>query len=94
MKCPRCQHENPAGLKFCGECGARLAFVCSACGASNAPTQKFCGECGAALTPGAPAGKFFASPESYTPKHTDLVLRAAGYDEAAIRRLRDLAVIA
>ncbi len=68
MKCPRCQHENPASLKFCGECGARLASVCSACGASNAPAQKFCGECGAALTPGAPAAKF-ASPESYTPKH-------------------------
>jgi len=68
MKCSRCQHENPASLKFCGECGARLASVCSACGASNAPVQKFCGECGAALTPGAPAAKF-ASPESYTPKH-------------------------
>src|SRR3989475_7872766 len=53
-------------MKFCGECGARLAVVCGACGASNAPTQKFCGECGAALTSGAPK---FASPESYTPKH-------------------------
>jgi signal transduction histidine kinase len=21
MKCPRCQHENPTGQKFCGECG-------------------------------------------------------------------------
>ena len=68
MKCPRCQHENPASLKFCGECGARLASICPACRASNAPAQKFCGECGAALTPGAPAAKF-ASPESYTPKH-------------------------
>ena len=27
-------------------------------------------------------------------EHTDEVLRAAGYDEAAIRRLRDLGVIA
>jgi class 3 adenylate cyclase len=24
MTCPRCQAENPAALKFCGECGARL----------------------------------------------------------------------
>jgi signal transduction histidine kinase len=24
MKCPRCQHENPTSLKFCGECGAPL----------------------------------------------------------------------
>src|SRR3989304_1767996 len=68
MKGPRCHHEIPATLKFCGECGARLASVCSACGASNAPAQKFCGECGAGLTPGAPAAKF-ASPESYTPNH-------------------------
>ena len=68
MKCPRCQHENPASLKFCGECGARLASICPACRASNAPAQKFCGECGATLTPGAPAARF-ASPESYTPKH-------------------------
>ena len=68
MKCPRCQHENPATLEFCGECGAQLALICPACGASNAPAQKFCGECGAALGPGAPAARF-ASPESYTPKH-------------------------
>src|SRR5882672_1743305 len=24
MRCPRCQHENPIGQKFCGECGIRL----------------------------------------------------------------------
>jgi len=21
MNCSRCQHENPSGVKFCGECG-------------------------------------------------------------------------
>src|ERR1700682_4790909 len=68
MRCPRCERENPARLKFCGECGARLASVCPACGASNAPTQKFCGECGALLSSGAPAAKF-ATPDRYTPKH-------------------------
>src|SRR5262245_25655551 len=68
MKCPRCQQENPAGQKFCGECGARLTAVCPACGASNSPGQKFCGECGASLSQGAAAGKF-ASPETYTPQH-------------------------
>jgi Double zinc ribbon len=67
MQCPRCQHENPAGQKFCGECG-RLAAVCPPCGTSNAPGQKFCGECGASLGQEAAAGKF-ASPEAYTPKH-------------------------
>src|SRR5262245_20145123 len=24
MECPRCQQENPAAQKFCGECGAPL----------------------------------------------------------------------
>ncbi|MBI4611133.1 MAG: zinc ribbon domain-containing protein [Candidatus Rokubacteria bacterium] len=67
MKCPRCQHENAASLKFCGECGAHLASVCSACGASNAPAQKFCGECGAPLTQ--PPAEKFPSPQAYTPRH-------------------------
>src|SRR6266542_3428685 len=30
MKCPRCQHENPAGVKFCGQCGAALVQAPSA----------------------------------------------------------------
>jgi len=25
MQCPRCQHDNSAGQKFCGECGTPLA---------------------------------------------------------------------
>ena len=24
MPCPRCQHENPGGQKFCGACGTPL----------------------------------------------------------------------
>ena len=67
MKCPRCQHENPHGLKFCGECGARLAAVCPACGVANLPTQKFCGECGARLA--GSAGTTLAAPNTYTPRH-------------------------
>src|SRR2546425_5780833 len=50
VQCPRCRHENPAGVKFCGECGAPLALLCSSCRASNPPGNKFCGECGAPLT--------------------------------------------
>ena len=81
MKCHACAHDNPPEMKFCGECGARLATICPACRAANAPTNKFCGECGAALTPAAapvahaapaaPAATTarFASPQAYTPKH-------------------------
>src|SRR6267142_2368154 len=54
MQCPGCQHENPAGVKFCGECGTRLQALCSACRTLNSPTNKFCQECGAPLTAGAP----------------------------------------
>jgi class 3 adenylate cyclase len=67
MKCPRCQQENPAGQKFCGDCGARLTDSCPTCGAANPPGQKFCGECGAALSPG--GARQLATPDSYTPKH-------------------------
>ena len=49
MRCPSCHHENPAGLKFCGECGAALAIVCPACRTPSLTGQKFCGECGARL---------------------------------------------
>jgi len=68
MQCPRCQHENPAGQKFCGECGARFASACPSCGASNPPAQKFCGECGKGLGQTDGAAKY-GTPQSYTPKH-------------------------
>jgi class 3 adenylate cyclase/tetratricopeptide (TPR) repeat protein len=60
VTCPACRRENPAGMKFCGECGTRLASGCPACGFQNLPGMKFCGECGApqaataADGPGAP----------------------------------------
>src|SRR5437870_3712139 len=68
MRCPQCAHENPQGVKFCGECGARLQALCPACGVANPPANKFCGECGAPMTAAPPAQKF-ASPDAYTPKH-------------------------
>jgi class 3 adenylate cyclase/tetratricopeptide (TPR) repeat protein len=67
MKCSRCQHENPTGMKFCGQCAAPLASTCGSCGAANPPENKFCGQCAAQLL-SAPATKS-AAPDSYTPKH-------------------------
>jgi hypothetical protein len=49
MKCPRCEHENPQGMKFCGECAAPLASTCPSCGGANPPENKFCGQCAAPL---------------------------------------------
>ena len=68
MNCPRCQHDNPSGVKFCGECGTRLESLCPSCKASNPPANKFCGQCGAALGQVAATSEF-TSPQSYTPKH-------------------------
>jgi hypothetical protein len=67
MKCPRCQHENPAGMRFCGQCGAPLASVCPTCGAANPVENRFCGQCAASLTQVASTPKF-TSPDAYTPR--------------------------
>src|ERR671918_1484405 len=67
MRCSRCRHDNAAGAKFCGECGARLEAGCATCGMVNPPGNKFCHECGAALD--SATGLRFASPEAYTPSH-------------------------
>ncbi|MGE5259146.1 MAG: AAA family ATPase [Hyphomicrobiales bacterium] len=70
MKCPKCQHENRAGAKFCEECAAALVRTCANCGTELSPTAKFCPECAH------PAGRVaplkpqrFGPPEAYTPKH-------------------------
>jgi class 3 adenylate cyclase/tetratricopeptide (TPR) repeat protein len=79
MKCPQCQFENPAGMKFCGQCGAKLVVLCPQCGGENPPGFKFCGECGSSLAaPQADAPAPAPSPaplpqappvQSYTPPH-------------------------
>src|SRR5713101_6917611 len=71
MKCPRCQHDNEAGAKFCEECAAPLARACAGCGRQLSPTAKFCPECAhpTGLSAAPPPAQRFGSPESYTPKH-------------------------
>jgi double zinc ribbon protein len=50
MRCSKCGSDNPAGKKFCGDCGALLTNGCPNCGAENPPGKRFCGDCGAPLT--------------------------------------------
>src|SRR5918996_2699056 len=70
MKCPRCQHENRPGAKFCEECAAPLARACANCGAQLSASAKFCSECAHPAGPAAPpAPQRFGAPETYTPKH-------------------------
>jgi class 3 adenylate cyclase len=47
--CGNCGTDNPAGFKFCGQCGAALAAGCPACGFANPEGFRFCGQCGASL---------------------------------------------
>ncbi|MBI4560956.1 MAG: zinc-ribbon domain-containing protein, partial [Candidatus Rokubacteria bacterium] len=67
MTCPRCQAQNREGVRFCEECGARLALACPSCGADVTADMKFCGACGAPLPVQPP--ERFAAPQAYTPKH-------------------------
>ena len=66
MKCPRCSADNPAGMKFCGQCGAPLGAACPSCGSSNPPGHRFCGQCGTQLDDSVP--RHIASPEPSMPK--------------------------
>jgi len=52
VKCPKCQTENPEGVKFCGECGQSLQteLTCPECGHVNPSDVEFCYECGHPLT--------------------------------------------
>src|SRR5713226_4049828 len=82
MRCTKCGAENPAGKRFCGDCGAALVNRCARCSAENPPEKRFCGDCGSALgtdvvaeggkqsAAGADGGVRIAS-ESQTPETID-----------------------
>ena len=59
MRCPQCQHENPATATFCGECGFALERHCPRCDAANPATNKFCHGCAQplAVVPATPADR-------------------------------------
>jgi len=45
--CPNCSAGNPAGARFCQQCGTSLAPAkCASCGAELAAGAKFCAQCG------------------------------------------------
>lgn len=46
MKCPNCQTENPAGAKFCSNCGTQFNTRCTNCQSELAPGARFCSNCG------------------------------------------------
>jgi class 3 adenylate cyclase len=68
MRCPNCGFENPAGMKFCGQCATPLTGPCPACGFANPPGFAYCGQCATPLTAQPPAPRPQA-PLSYTPTY-------------------------
>ena len=75
MTCPNCNADNPAGAKFCLECGTRLGEQCQSCGAARVGEAKFCGACGTPFAGAAPAAS------------TGAAIGGAGQDPVAERRL-------
>src|SRR5689334_4931951 len=58
MQCAACNFVNFPGMRFCGQCGARLPLplTCASCGFANPNTGRFCGQCGTALLAAAVLG--------------------------------------
>ena len=48
VKCEKCGHTSPKGIKFCSNCGAEIItkVFCTNCGEELSPTNKFCSRCG------------------------------------------------
>src|SRR6187549_142319 len=54
LVCSNCGADNPAGRRFCDNCGQSLAMRCPNCGEENRSGARFCGNCGTVLAgPGA-----------------------------------------
>ena len=53
LTCASCGAENPAGARFCSDCGAPLQQTCPGCGAEQPANAAFCSSCGIALREGA-----------------------------------------
>lgn len=51
VRCHKCNADNAAEAKFCGQCGAALTKTrpCPACAELNDPDAKFCDNCGREL---------------------------------------------
>jgi membrane protease subunit (stomatin/prohibitin family) len=50
IPCQKCGKQNPAGTKFCGNCGNKMGSLnmvkCPKCATEMPPQMKFCGNCG------------------------------------------------
>ncbi|MFZ0677848.1 adenylate/guanylate cyclase domain-containing protein [Candidatus Binatus sp.] len=71
MRCSNCSSENPAGTRFCAECGNPFPAKCPKCGAEYSPPAKFCRDCGAPLDAKASGTKPATSQPAPVPEQHD-----------------------
>lgn len=50
MDCKKCGFENPAGMRFCGQCASPLNIACPSCGFDNPFDFEYCGQCATHLS--------------------------------------------
>jgi class 3 adenylate cyclase len=79
MKCPKCQFENPDGMRFCGKCGERLEITCPKCNSTNPHQFAFCGKCGQRLLTPSVKEKTIPSSESERKQVTVFFSDMSGY---------------
>lgn len=96
MRCEQCNFENPAGMKFCGNCAASLSPTCPKCQFNNPSDFKFCGNCGAALetndnpaTPDSSAAKNDAIVDSHAERRQLTVMFCDVVGSAALSEVVD-----
>jgi class 3 adenylate cyclase/predicted ATPase len=70
MRCSNCGSDNPAGKRFCGDCGKPLGNECPKCGAQNPPGKRFCGDCGTEISARTGPGQSIAFSSSTSPDIT------------------------
>ena len=77
--CRECGSANPAGRKFCGNCGKNLWEACYRCHTLAAAGDRFCGACGADLVEG--VAREVAAVQK-TLHHADQLARQYQFDKA------------
>ncbi|MCH9046672.1 MAG: AAA family ATPase [SAR324 cluster bacterium] len=84
MQCPKCQHENPEGRKFCNKCGTALLEKCPNCNVELDPGSEFCGECGHDLSKPVKSSDSSSLPLETTAKEPDSPAPAGERRQATI----------
>ena len=85
MSCAACGSENPAGARFCMNCGAQLERRCPSCGATAPPEARFCMGCGNPLDEPAVAVAATEGPPEERRQVTVLFADLSGYTAFAER---------